>query len=455
MITSITETDLTPQQIDLWTKSRQAIDINNYGYAVNLLKALVKQTPGFLKGRKELRACEIRLNPEPKKKSLFGGMRLTTVKRDPVTALSAVEDDLENDPYNEAANEILFNAGMEAQLPDVAAFALETIRKGHPQNKKMLHLLASHYTSRNMPLEASGVYHDIVLLDPSDTIAVKGEKDCTARASMQSQNWENAESIKDVMKDSSESSLLDKGDKQGMTKQEMESRLALLSARYAANQQDLPAVRSIAGVYEQMEDWANSYSFYNYAYSLSSSDVSLKTKAGEMYEKMRAAELTTLEKQLAENPDNAELKAQFEAKQKELSEEKVTDAKARVENNPTDPLLRFELGQALFLSGNFSDAIPELQRARNNPYLRIKAMLMLGKCYESKGMNDMALNLLSEANNELNMMDATKEEILYIMGTLNEKLDKKKEALDCFKTIYDSHYGYKDVAQRVESAYQN
>lgn len=441
--------------MDLLNKSRQAIDINNYSYAVSLLKALVKQVPGFLDARKELRACEIRLNPEPRKKGLFGGMRLTTVKRDPASSLSAVEDDLEKDPYNEGANEILFNAANEVGLVDLASFALETLRKGHPDNKKMLHLLASHYLTNNMPEEAAGVYHDIVKIDPSDTVAVKGEKDCTARASMQKQNWETATSFKDVMKNSSEATSLDKGDKQGMTRQEMENRLALLSEKYASNQQDLQTVRSIANVYEQMEDWTNAYSFYSYAFSLSGSDVSLKTKSGEVYEKMREAQLADLEKQVAASPDNADLKASLEALQKEISEEKVAAARLRVENNPTDPQLRFELGQALFLSGNYSDAIPELQRARNNPYFRIKAMLMLGKCYESKGMNDMALNLLGEANGELNVMDATKEEILYIMGTLNEKLGKKKEALDCFKTIYDSHYGYRDVAQRVESAYES
>lgn len=455
MITPTREADLTPPQMDLLNKSRQAIDINNYSYAVSLLKALVKQVPGFLDARRELRACEIRLNPDPKKKGLFGGMRLTTVKRDPASSLSAVEDDLEKDPYNEGANEILFNAANEVGLVDLASFALETLRKGHPDNKKMLHLLASHYLTNNMPEEAAGVYHDIVKIDPSDTVAVKGEKDCTARASMQKQNWETATSFKDVMKNSSEATSLDKGDKQGMTRQEMENRLALLSEKYASNQQDLQTVRSIANVYEQMEDWTNAYSFYSYAFSLSGSDVSLKTKSGEVYEKMREAQLADLEKQLAASPDNADLKASLEALQKEISEEKVAAARLRVENNPTDPQLRFELGQALFLSGEYSDAIPELQRARNNPYFRIKSMLMLGKCYESKGMNDMALNLLGEANGELNVMDATKEEILYIMGTLNEKLGKKKEALDCFKTIYDSHYGYRDVAQRVESAYES
>ena len=67
MIETITEEQLTPQQAEFWVRARQAVDMNNYPYAVSLLKALVKQLPGFLEGRKALRACEIKLNPEAKR----------------------------------------------------------------------------------------------------------------------------------------------------------------------------------------------------------------------------------------------------------------------------------------------------------------------------------------------------------------------------------------------------
>ncbi len=450
----ITEAQLTPQEQEFWKKACQAVDAKNYGYAISLLKALVKKLPGFLEARKVLRASEIKLNPTPKKKGLLGGFRMTTsVKRDPVSTLSSVEDELEKDPFNEASNELLFHAAEQAGLPDIAAFALETVREGHPENKKLLHMLANHYIDRKMPAEAAAVYHDIVKVDPSDTVAVKGEKDCTAQASMQKQNWENAKSMKDVMKSTQESAALEKVDKQGMTRQEMEARLGQLGQLYEANPQDLHVVRSIANVYEQMEDWNNAYSFYSYAFTLSNNDVSLSTKASEMSEKAREAQLDDLKKRAAADPDNKELQDQLAAVTRQIAEEIVQECQKRVENNPTDPQLRFELGQALFKAGNFTDAIPQLQRARNNPYYRIKAMLMLGKCYEAKNMNDMALHQLGEANSELQTMDATKLEILYLMGILNEKLGKKQEALDCFKTIYDSNYGYRDVAQRVESAY--
>ena len=47
MIETITEEQLTPQQAEFWVRARQAVDMNNYPYAVSLLKALVKQLPRF------------------------------------------------------------------------------------------------------------------------------------------------------------------------------------------------------------------------------------------------------------------------------------------------------------------------------------------------------------------------------------------------------------------------
>lgn len=68
--------------------------------------------------------------------------KLTSSKKDAATQLSALEDELENDPYSIPVNEALYTAAMDVGFPDLAAFALETVRQGHPGNKKMLHMLA-------------------------------------------------------------------------------------------------------------------------------------------------------------------------------------------------------------------------------------------------------------------------------------------------------------------------
>ena len=104
-------------------------------------------------------------------------------------------------------------------------------------------------------------------------------------------------------------------------------------------------------------------------------------------------------------------------------------------------------------AGQYDNAIPELQRARQNPNARLKAMNLLGQCYTEKGMLDLAVKQFKDAASEILGMDITKKDILYKLGLVHERMGKKDEALTCFKEIYDGDYGYKDVAARVEGSY--
>ena len=270
MITIVSANELAPDQSSLWIKAQQAVQTKNYKYAVSILKTLVKRVPGFLEGRKLLRACAVKAAPEGgRKSSIFGGMRITTTRKDPEATLSSVEDDLENDPYSIGSNEALFAAANELNLPAIAAFALETICQGQPKPKKHLHLLANHYIKIEKFAEAADAYRRILEFDRADPIAVRGEKDCAARASMKQGNWEGSGDFRTKMKDQNATNELESQDKMGMTRAELEAKLAALSNEYAADNANLRVVKEIASVYEQMEDYGNAYSFYAYAYELS------------------------------------------------------------------------------------------------------------------------------------------------------------------------------------------
>lgn len=455
MISIITDRQLPQAELGLWVKARQAVDTKNYKYAVSILRTLVKKAPGFLEGRKVLRACEVKVTPDAgRRSSLFSGVRLTTTRKDPEAVLVNIEDELERDPYSVSANETLYAAACDLNLPDMAAFALETICQGQPNPKKHLHMLANHYIKHEQFAEAADTYRRVLQIDRTDPIAMRGEKDCAARASMKQGNWEGSGDFRTKMKNKNATADLESGDKVGLTRAEMETRLAQLSEQYAADNTNLQVVKDIASIYEQMEDYGNSYSFYAYAFQLSGgADLALNDKSMEMHEKAMQAELAYYEQVLAADPTNAEAAANLAARKKEIALSVVADAKARVEANPTDAQLQFKYGQALFDAEEYSDAIPALQRARNNPNLRIKAMLMLGKCYASKNMIDMAIRQLEEANGELLTMDETKKEILYMIGELCDKAGNKEKALENFKAIYEVDYGYRDVAHKVESAY--
>lgn len=459
-IREITEAELPAALKDHWKNAKASVERNNQGYAIKFLQAILKEEPGFLNARKLLRQAEIietGASPGSAKKGLFGGGGgggfTRQAKKDPTGALVAIEKELEKDPFNVGINEALHDIALRMNLLDTSAFALETARKGNPENTKVAHKLAQFYVARDMHQEASVVYRDIVKQDPGDGEAVKGEKDCSAKASMQQNRMSENTSFKDMVK-SDEAAELEKASRTALTKEQLEERAGELAAQYEADPNNLAVVKQLASTYEQLEDWATSHQFYSWAHELSAGDVALRNKANEIKDRAAEQYIKDVEAAAAADPDNAELQEQLKEIQKERIAERLEECKKRVEQNPTDPKMRYDLGQAFYDAGDYSEAIPHLQQATRNPHIRTKVLLLLGRTFDAKGMTDLSIKQLKDANDELTQMDNTKKEILYELGVIYAKAEKKDEALECFKQIYEIDYGYRDVAARVEGSYQ-
>ncbi len=459
----ITEKELPHNLKPLWLKALSAVQTNNLSYAVSLLQAVLKDGPGFLDGRKILRNCEIQLCGGPKKKGgLFsiqtGGMGLmklaSQAKKDPAGSLPLIEKELEKDPYNESANDLLFDTFVRMELFESAAFALETVRKGYPENAKLLHKLAEFYFTRDLHLVASDVYNDIIKHHPTDSAAIAGAKNASARASMAKAKWDENADMRSLMRNAAEVEELEKSTRTGLTKEQLEERRDRTIEKYNADPNHLTTVKDLANLYEQLEDWHNAQTFYEWAHTLSNGDVALSTKAGQMKDRAAESDIRNLEAAAAADPSNADLQAALAAHKAERLALVVAEAKRRVEQNPTDPQLRYELGNALYQAGDHSGAILHLQQATRNPHIRTKVLLLLGRTFKAKGMFDLSIKQLSDAIADLHAMDNTKKEVLYEKGILHNEMGDKTQALDCFKQIYEVDYSYRDVAQRVESSYQ-
>ncbi|MES2475451.1 MAG: tetratricopeptide repeat protein [Verrucomicrobiota bacterium] len=456
----ITEKELSANLKPLWLKALSAVQTGNLDYGISLLQGVLKDSPNFLDGRKLLRKCEIQVSGGTKKKGgLFGGggMGIMKVqgaaKKDPLGSLPLIEKELEKDPFNEPANDLLFDTFVKLELFESAAFALETVRQGHPENAKLLHKLAEFYVSRENPTTASDVYNDIIKHHPTDGPAIRGAKDCSARASMQKAKWDENADMKSLMKDSAEFEELEKAARTGLTREQLEERRDKVIGKYNEDPNHLATAKDLAGLYEQLEDWHNAQTFYAWAHSLSNGDVALATKAAAMSDKAQELDMKNLEAAAAADPDNEELKAAMAVRKADRLAEQVRDTQKRVDQNPTDPQLRFELGTALYNSGDYSAAIPHLQQATRNPHIRTKVLLLLGRTFRAKGMFDISIKQLADALADLVAMDTVKKEVLYEKGLIHTEMGDKESALDCFKQIYEVDYGYRDVANRVEASY--
>ena len=459
-----TETDLSPNSRNNWQKALSAAEIRNFGYAVTLVQAVLKEAPEFLEGRKLLRKSQINL--QKGKKNFFGGLSTISIKsqgpqlikKDPNAALELAEKTLETDPYNSAANHLLKDAAMALGQFELAVFALQTLIDGEPRNTKVLSELGELYFAHGDADKALAVFNKVLEINPQDLVANKRAKDAAAANTLKAGGWDTAKDYRDLIKNKEEAVAMEQKNRVVKDEASIASLLEELHQEVQQNPESIDLARQIAGLYEQNEDFANAMAWYNYASDLAKGgDSWLLRKVADMQLKQLEKAIEERQEWLAAAGDSHEESPRIRQELTDLLKQKnaslLEEARKRVERNPTDLLFRFELGEQLMANEQFTEAIPELQKARNNPNVRLRAMSLLGKCYVGKGMFDLAVKQFGDAAGEILGMDATKKDILYQLGRLHEQMGHKEKALECYKEIYEVDYGYEDVAQRVESSY--
>jgi tetratricopeptide (TPR) repeat protein len=489
---TINEKELTEPQRALFLKAKHANEIRNYGYAIQLMQSVLKQVPGFLDGRKLLRAAAL-ASVEGKKAgfSLAGttlGMTAgSTLKKDPLAAMELAEKTLATDPKSAQGNQLLWEAANKAGLPETAAFALETLVGANPKDTKIMHQLGSQYLGMGENEKAVAIYNRISQIDKSDLEAVKKAKDASASATMKTGRWEEVSqssgsmNFRDLIHKKEEAVALENKSRIVRTAEQISQQIAELDPQFEENPNNVDVARRIATLYEQWYEATlasaetaenaetyldNAIWYYTHTNSiLGGGDPNIARKCSDLEFKKMEGRMKVLEDWLAQvdpegrplvdpnHPDALQYVDELADLRRKRASGALEIAKKRVADNPTDLQLRYELGETLIKAGQHTDAIPELQRAKQNPNARLKAMSLLGQCYVEKGMLDLAVKQFRDAASETSAMDATKKDILYRLGIVLEKMGKKDEYLECMKQIYEVDYGYLDVAKRVEGSY--
>ena len=461
-----TEKELNETQRSHWLKAVAAIELRNFGYAISLLQGILKQEPQFLTGRQLLRRTEV-TKSKSAKKSFFNISTAPIavmkaqreIKKDPKHAVEMLEKVLEEEPYNRQANLVLKQAALAAGWPETGVFALRTLLEENPRDVKVLHELGRLYHELGESDREVEIYNQITEINPLDAEALRFGKDASAHASMKSGGWTEAESYRDLIKDKEAAISLEQQSRMRLTGESLDQQIAETYVRHKSEPASIDLARRLGALNEQKEDFEAAIRWYQYAADLTKgTDAGLVRKVSDLRIKRLEREIAAHEEFLSTHDAAHEL---YEKKSEELRAAKkgraeilLDDARNRMERNPTDLQLRFELGEHLLDAGHFREAVPELQRARQNPNARLKAMNLLGRCYGELGMLDLAMKQLEEASREILSMDAMKKEILYNLGLVHERLGAREESLNCMKQIYQTDYGYKDVAKRVESSYK-
>lgn len=138
----------------------------------------------------------------------------------------------------------------------------------------------------------------------------------------------------------------------------------------------------------------------------------------------------------------------------QTQKDRAAELKSQLERNPSDLLSRYQLGELLYESRDWDQAIQHLQQAVQHPRRRTAALNLLGLCFKNKGMLDLALSQFERAFTTEGSSHEEQKEILYNLGSVHEEMGQKEKALGAFKKIYEEDIGYRDVAQKVEKYYR-
>jgi tetratricopeptide (TPR) repeat protein len=446
---------------DLYQKGATALQRQNFDYAIAIFQQVLQREPAFLDCRHALRAAQIKKTGGGTGffKKVLGGAtssplvaKAQMAKSRPLEAMAIAEQILEGDPQGSIGNKILAESAMAAGLPKTACFAYEILLRNSPKDYDLAMAYGEALSASGQIAKAETVYSDLMRAYPHKGEIAAALKNLSARQTLDEGGYEalssGTGSYRDILRNKDEAVRLEQEHRSEKTDNVTGNLIADYEARLVSEPHNLKLIRSVAELYTQKKQFDKALEYYERIRSSESGgDASLEKAIADTSIRKYEHLLSQLD---LSNPEQA---AQAEQLKKEKTLFQLEEIRKRAERYPTDLQIKFELGQLYFQAGKYNEAMAEFQKAQNNPQRRLQAMAYLGQCFAAKGMNDMAARRIQEALKEKPGFDDEKKELIYLLGSVLEKMGKKEEAIEQFKQIYEQDIGYKDVAAKVDAYY--
>jgi len=457
-----TATEVGRELRELYQKGTMALQRQNFEYAIAIFNQVLGREPGFFECRQALRVAQFKESGGKTSifKKIVGGASSSpllakaqmSLRKNPLEAIQTAEQILNSDPANSAAHKILAEAAMEAGLPQTACLSLEIVRKNAPKDYEVGMAYGKALAAAGQPSKAETAYTELLELHPTRGEIADALKDLSARTTLKEGGYDaladGKGSYRDILKNKDEAVQLEQ-EKREVKSDDVAQRLIVENERRLQSEpKNMKLVRTLAELYLQKKEFDKALEYCERIRSSEGgNDPSLDRVISDIRLRKFDESLAKLDQSA---PDHAEQSGRIQAQRDEYQ---MTETKSRAERYPTDLQIRFDLGELYFKAGKISEAIQEFQKAQNYPAKRLQAMGYLGQCFARRGMNDLAARTLQNAIKEKPIFDEEKKELVYQLGSVLEKMNKREEMIEQFKAIYEIDIGYKDVAAKVDAYY--
>ena len=449
-----------PQNIrNLHVKALASLE-RNPDMAIDMLSRCVQACPWFLEARTSLRKAEIgryllkhngkvAVSPLAAASAFLPKMKVAGLlkKGKALEALAECEKYLLNEPLNIHYVKLFADTAIAAGRYPAGLMTMELAKEHIPANDvDAVAALGRLYYQTQDYRKAIECLERVHRARPADAAVAKMLKDAEALAA--SGSWEKAAEAGDFRKalqDTKQQEELDAANKSVKTADDAQKIINETLRKIEKEPKNVNYYLALVGLYLQQKQYQPALDAIETARSHVGQDPALDLRYAAVRTEQFDAEIAALTE-----AGDAEGAA---AKQAERDQYVFDDIAERVQRYPNDQHLRYELGEQYWKYGYPDEAIQQFQISQRSPKDRVMSLYLMAQCFRQKGMQDMAVEQLSGALEQLPSMDKQKMDVYYLLGEICEEEGKLDEAAKYFKEIYRADVTYKDVSDRVQRIY--
>jgi tetratricopeptide (TPR) repeat protein len=441
---------------DLYEKAREAVERNNFEYAVRLYRDLLRQRPEFPNARIALRGTERRLQGEA------GPLRYLTIPVQMLVAtvkallagkrkkLEVYEDFLEKNPNSFWGLSRAAGAAAGLGYNEEAITMYKDALRRKPRDKGALRALGDLLKEEARLDEAMQYLGTLAELEPTNRDLQRELRDLTATGHMTAHEMESAESFRDLIRDRDEAERLERASRAEGSADELERRIGELEQELEEDPESVPRVLKLAQLYVDTGRLKDAQEMLKARYEAMPDNYEIREWLGDVQLMVYEQALKTARQQVEENPRDEKARQRLRQIEERHNEFGIKEYRWRLEQHPTDRHLQLQLGQYLFEAGDYDAAIAAFQAALQDARYELEARKMLGRCFQAKNQPDLALQQFEAALEAHPQMDEAGKELRYCKASAHEAMGERQKALDAYKRVYSEDINYRDVSQKVD-----
>ncbi len=427
-------------------KAEQAFRSKKYELSIEIFLQALQIDPDNRAGRRGVRAAALK-KTEHNYPSAFSiklgtatsrmGMANPSIER----RLPSFENYLKLDPKNTSVAHKLAETLEKAGYENGAIGVYEGMVQHAPKDE-LAFVNLGRLLGAKEPEDAIKHLERALSINPKNQQAIKIRKDLAAELSIKRTGFETATTTHDLLRDKDQAKELLQADRLQRSGDEAGDYMSRLAKQIEENPNDSNIRRKLAMAYQQAQQFDQAEETWAAIIEHDPTDFDARVKLGDLRISRVQREVNAVEGDAEKTP----------AAEQKLRTTKIREFRTRVAEHPTDLGLRFELGKVLLHDSEVDEAIGEFQKSVKDPRKRFDSLSLLGECFLTKGLFDLAARQLEKALAESpGLNSAQGKRVVYNLGLLRENQGELAQAREHFLEIYEVDVSYRDVSDKVTS----